>query len=101
MSDRTCLHCVHMELDYEADWSDITPGEGLTCKCNKGHWNLYDWDGDHGFKRKNFRESIQAAPDCPDFEEEPPPPPPSGLAKQAALNLEEWEKARGWKGKIQ
>lgn len=35
-----CLFCDHFRLSFEADWSDVTPGEGLEICCAKGVWEF-------------------------------------------------------------
>ncbi len=43
----SCLCCAHLDMGYEGDWSDVTPGRGYYCDCNKGHFYSLDTDENH------------------------------------------------------
>jgi hypothetical protein len=68
MSERICYDCTHLSADYEPDWSDVTPGNGLTLRCEKNHWEIGSgrWSGD-GLSRETLRRSLKMAPTCADF----------------------------------
>ncbi len=63
MSERLCYDCKHCLCDYDPDWSDITPGLGLTLECTKGVWSF-----GRDLTRENLRESMRKALHCPMFE---------------------------------
>jgi len=69
MAERLCYDCEHCRCDYEPDWSDATPGEGLTLECWNGHWTL---SRSRGFSRDELRHSLRMAPTCADFSEAKP-----------------------------
>lgn len=56
----SCLCCLHLYLDHEADWSDVTPGDNYQCYCLRGHFGTVQAYDMHMLMVK--------APNCPDFE---------------------------------
>lgn len=54
----SCLCCKFLNMGYEGDYSDVTPGEGEYCHCLKNHfWDLQD-----------HHQLVILDPTCPDFE---------------------------------
>lgn len=44
--EATCLCCKHLNMGYEGDYSDMTPGEGWYAGCGKSHFYLSGSDVD-------------------------------------------------------
>lgn len=65
---RRCSDCTYCSLDYEGDYSDLTPGEGATLECIKGKWKLVNYQ----FSRKELQEKMRTAIECPDYAIEKP-----------------------------
>ncbi len=76
--ERTCLECCFCVLDYEPDWSDVTPGNGLEFNCQKGHFGN-DTAFIDGLSKSMVKRNIEKADTCPDFQVEPPRPPVGGV----------------------
>lgn len=55
----SCLCCVHLDMGYEGDWSEVTPGRGQYCDCALGHFLGLDNDDLH--------ELHEFGMYCPDF----------------------------------
>lgn len=36
----SCLCCKYLDMGYESDWSEVTPGRGWYCYCSQG---VFDW----------------------------------------------------------
>lgn len=66
MNDKTCFSCRWIDLDLGIGWSEVTPGDGFTLRCNKGHYLLCDRDVESARK---WGECISKAPGCPDYED--------------------------------
>ena len=65
MSDRVCYDCEHCSVDYERDYSELTPGAGLTMSCDRNHWYIQGKDA----TRTALRSALVQARTCPDFTE--------------------------------
>ena len=35
----SCLCCAFLDMGYEDDLSDVTPGRGYYCECDRGHFD--------------------------------------------------------------
>jgi hypothetical protein len=55
--------CEHFTVDYEAGWSEYTPGSGLQFDCSRQHWSVSSGD-----QAKDVRRMLKMAVDCPQFE---------------------------------
>lgn len=78
---RTCVDCEYWYMTYEADWSEVTPGEGWRSGCNKDHWRMAQGDlvvdGNLVIEEPDtfriidspFRVAAQKARTCGDYEE--------------------------------
>jgi hypothetical protein len=60
----TCLCCTHLMVEYEGDYSELTPGQGFFMTCCKGHFYV---SGQYDNKRE-YHENLLKAQGCPDFE---------------------------------
>lgn len=66
MSDipkQTCWSCQHFRVEYEGDWSDVTPGEGFTLMCYKNHYDYHN-----RITQEEFAAAMERGFTCPDFE---------------------------------
>lgn len=64
MDKKTCLFCKHFNFDMGSPgYSEYTPGTDAEFECRKDHWSM----GNYGGVEK-FRENIETAKDCKDFE---------------------------------
>lgn len=63
---RTCIMCRYWWIEFEADWSDITPGDGFSSGCNKDHWRT----SDSGLSAESYRRFLLKAEECSDYEGE-------------------------------
>ena len=61
---KNCLFCNKFEISYEADYSDITPGEGLVIRCGILHW----WFSHFGDTEEDFRRKMETAKTCEDYD---------------------------------
>jgi hypothetical protein len=55
----TCLCCKWLDMGYEGDWSEVTPGRGWYCDCRKRHF--------YGLDESELHMLHEYAPNCPDF----------------------------------
>ena len=62
---RTCIMCRYWWIEFEEDWSDITPGEGFSSGCNKAHWRT----GKGELSASSYRSFLLEAVECKDYEE--------------------------------
>lgn len=67
---RLCYNCQHILLDAGWGGTSVTPGDGATFMCAKGHWNLFGGGmySDHDPKLGGLRECIEYADKCPQYE---------------------------------
>lgn len=59
--DASCLCCELLDLSYEADLSDVTPGSGFACECLAGHFDTWD------FQEQGQHLLFEKAEFCADF----------------------------------
>lgn len=62
LPDQTCWECREFGIDYEGDWSDVTPGAGLQIDCAKDHYHL-----SNSVTEREFAEAMTRGFTCPDF----------------------------------
>lgn len=61
----TCFCCVFFNADYEGDWSDMTPGSGVSVACQKGHFRLGEYDLG---ETPSYHAKLLQAQTCEDFD---------------------------------
>lgn len=66
--EKICCFCKHFSITYEPDWSDVTSGAGTEIFCNLQKWRTINTEMEGEGVTSTFREVIQKAADCPDFE---------------------------------
>lgn len=59
----TCCLCAYFEIHYQGALSDVTPGDGATIRCLKGHY--YFQNGEIG-RTVNWHEMFTKSRTCPD-----------------------------------
>ena len=65
MEEKLCVFCKHFYLDMgHPDQSSVTPGENARIECEKGHWEMKNYEG-----TDVYRFNILKAVSCDDFEE--------------------------------
>lgn len=64
LSERTCVTCNLFQI-YMASpsYSEYTPGEKFDMACEKDHWKFKRFDSED-----HFRECLQTAAACPDYQ---------------------------------
>lgn len=79
MSEKLCVFCKHWHF-YGGDqgFSELTPGSDASMDCSKHHWDRPGRGPYKGFvifnlhDERAFREMIQKAITCPDYEQVQP-----------------------------
>jgi hypothetical protein len=61
---KLCIYCKHWGVDFEGDWSEVTPGSGFTTRCQKGKWIVFGND----MTEKEFRQRLEIGLSCDLFE---------------------------------
>ena len=63
---KICVMCKNFEFDMGSpDLSDVTPGNEASIGCQKGIWQMSNFNG----TLQEFRESILRAKDCEYFKQ--------------------------------
>ena len=62
---RYCITCKHWFIEFEEDWSDITPGNGFSSECFKGHWYI-----GNDVTTRDYKKAMMSAETCHDYEED-------------------------------
>jgi len=60
---RLCIYCKHFNVEYEGDYSDVTPGAGFTMSCRDGKYSINNEDN-----VKSFRETLETGLKCDKYE---------------------------------
>ena len=60
---QTCVGCVYFTIDYEAGWSEHTPGAGFTMSCAKSRFYFSQND-----TQEEFEKAITTAKGCDLFQ---------------------------------
>ena len=68
-NNRHCLQCHHCRLDIGWGGSDVTPPEGNTFACTKGHWTISEHEC-RGDIRKSLAANMEQATECTDFQDD-------------------------------
>jgi hypothetical protein len=68
MTLTNCLSCAHCRVEYEEDYSDVTPGAGLILACSKNKWYV----SGHSDLKKDLKNATDMAETCSDYKEEKP-----------------------------
>jgi hypothetical protein len=71
MIERTCIECRWFDIDYEGDYSELTPGEGASITCLKFKWGMRNSDFNKDGTRR-FRLAITMAEKCDEYSPEDP-----------------------------
>lgn len=64
---RRCCDCSRFCLYYEDDWSDVTPGNGLTLDCFENHFHISGPEAKE-MSSDEYRKLMQTAAGCDDFQ---------------------------------
>lgn len=65
MMERVCVNCSKWHIEYEADWSEVTPGSGFSMWCEASHYSI---TGPQIGSEEHFRGLILTAQACQDFD---------------------------------
>jgi len=58
----SCLCCRELVIEFDAGYSDVTPGVGWYTSCRKGHF-YFTGEGNTEEMHKTFTQGLT----CPDF----------------------------------
>lgn len=62
--ERVCVNCAKWHIEYEQDFSEVTPGKGFSMWCEESVYNI---DGGDIGSDEDFRDLILKARTCADF----------------------------------
>ena len=66
--DATCYCCKNVYMEYEGDWSELTPGEGFEFGCHKKHFHYGDENLDMSRDFSHIIHKVMTlAQECRDF----------------------------------
>ncbi len=63
--EASCFCCRQFVLAYEADWSDVTPGEGLNISCWVGKFQTVN---QNNIDNCDFHSLVRQGAKCDQFE---------------------------------
>jgi len=62
---KTCITCKNWWIEFEQDWSDVTPGNGFSSECLRDHWYMGP-----DIRRDAYQKVLLTAETCDDYEED-------------------------------
>lgn len=59
----SCVGCAHLVIEFEGDWSEVTPGAGFEISCNLGLFHFGQNESQQAFEK-----AITTSKTCGKFE---------------------------------
>ena len=56
----SCLCCAILDIDYDADLSDLTPGVGFNMRCMENHFYISEDDAWKTYYSKSEKKKVRA-----------------------------------------
>jgi hypothetical protein len=60
--EQTCWRCISFEVEFEPDWSEVTPGAEFKLRCQQGHYDHSSY-----VTQEEFAQSMEFGFTCPDY----------------------------------